>query len=112
MNAIFSTREAYERFVLDGVLKLAKLMTAALLWQGFLTLLFLALAALWALGVTGTEAASALRTAWQSSTSQVLLGLGVSVLTLCAVAWWTAKKLHQWLGREVVLQYLIGRRAP
>lgn len=60
MSPIFSSREAYEKFALDGVLKLTKIMAAVLLWMTALTVLVLVLVGLWLAGVTGTEAAEAL----------------------------------------------------
>lgn len=109
MQALFGSQEEYQRFVLDGVLKLTKLMAAALLWLAGLTLLLLVLLALWMAGVTGTEAAAAIRFAWRTNTVQVLFALGFSVLSLVGAGWWTAKRLHAWLGRDVLLRYLKGR---
>lgn len=108
MGAVFSSRGAFESFLLHSAINLTKLITAVLLWLTALTLLFLGLLTAWLLGVTGTEAAAALRAAWQTSTVQVLSAVGFSLLTLIGVGWWLAKRIHGWLGREVVLKYVQG----
>lgn len=105
---VFSSRDSFDSFLMHAAINLTKLMTAALLWLAALTLLVLAMLAAWLLGVTGTEVATALRSAWQTSTAQVLGAVGVSLLTLLGLGWWIAKKLHNWLGREVVLKYVQG----
>jgi hypothetical protein len=109
-NPLFENRAEYERFLLDGILRLNKLMAAVLLWLMALTLLLLALIALWALGVTGTEAAVALRHAWHSNTAQVLTAVGFSVLSLVGAGIWITRRLHAWLGKRVLLRYLAGRQ--
>lgn len=108
MNPLFGNSDEYEQFVLRSILKLTKLMAAVLLWLAALTLLFLALAGLWAFGVTGTEAAAVLRHAWHSSTAQVLTAVGFSVLSLVSAGIWITRRLHAWLGKRVLLRYLAG----
>jgi len=109
-NPIFGSRQEYERFVLAAVIKLTKPMAAVLLWLMALTLLLLGLVALWTLGVTGTEAATALRHTWHSSTAQVLTAVGFSVLSLVSGGIWITRRLHDWLGRRVLLRYLAGQQ--
>lgn len=110
MEPLFESRQEYEAFVFNGLLRLIKVVTWLLLWLAALSILSLGLLTAWLSGLTGTEAAAALRAAWSSSTAQLLTAVGFSALSLVAGGWWTAKKLHAWLGREVLLKYVAGSR--
>jgi hypothetical protein len=87
--------------------RLSIVVSWCLFWLVHLAAAQLVLFLLWGTGTTVGTVASAFRGTWQSMPVAVLSAAGVSLVTLAAIYWRIAKRLHRHATSRWLLEYLI-----